>query len=202
MAKKSEKAKMSPEWSYLVEAEKVLQGTPYKVSITANQEAREALARRLKIMSVSELTVDATLERVRGGAVIHVKGLVQADLTQECVVTLEPVNEAIDESFEGWFADPETPSFTKARRERDTKHLRGEKPMLEEDEDPEAIEDGEIDVAELAVQYLSLTLNPYPHAEGVSVEDIQNSQSKDDEGARDTFKNPFAALKDWKNRQR
>jgi hypothetical protein len=61
--------------------------------------------------------------------------------------------------------------------------------MLEEYEDPEPLVDGKVDVGELASQYLSLAIDPYPHAPGVEPvgEDPEIELKRDKE-------NPFAAL--------
>ena len=63
---------------------------------------------------------------------------------------------------------------------------------------PEAIIDGYIDAGELVTQYLSLALNPYPHAEGVKYELGDDNE----EAIKPKLDNPFAALKEWKNNKK
>ena len=185
------------EWSYTIEVKEIPEGGK-SVSISADPEARKRLCKRLDIPSISKLTSDINLSYQQGGMVIHVQGDFYAELEQICGTTLEPVAEKINEQFEAWFSDPEQAiSLTKIRHNRNVS--KGERPMLDESEDPEPIVDGCIDLGELITQHISLSLDPYPHAQGVSPYGEQNSKDQSPSGS---LKNPFAALKDWKDRQR
>lgn len=186
-----------PDWVHLIEEDKI-GSAPLKVGLEPNEAERAALASRLGIIAVDALKASLTLTRQKGGAVVYVTGTIEADVIQECVVSLEAVPGHVSEEFEAWFADPESAIFfAKARQEREAKKQHGELPILDEKDDPEAIIDGQIDLADLVAQYLSLGLNPYPHAPGVDYE------LKDDDARRaddsEIRKNPFAALKDWKS---
>ena len=83
---------------------------------------------------------------------IHIRGELSAEVRQICVATLEPFDSAVTETFET--------SFTSASAQNE--------PDLDVivdavgDDEPEPIVGGRIDVGELAVQYLSLALDPYP----------------------------------------
>ena len=139
-----------------------------------------------------------TLERDTGSMVIHVMGHIDAKITQSCVVTLEPIETTISENFEAWYADPAAAvSLTRARHDRQASKGSKEMPVLDERDDPEPVIDGKIDIGELVTQYLSLAIDPYPHKEGVRYE-----KGDDESGPvkSDLQKNPFAALKDWKNK--
>lgn len=188
------------EWSYLVDIDD-LQSGPRTYDFSASEEARADLARRMGVVSVENAQGTITLQRVSGG-VIQAIGTVRADLTQSCVVSLVPVPTHIEEDFEGWFGDKSgAVSFTKARNEREAKKGQSEAELLEESVDPEPIIGGKVDIGELATQYLCLALDPYPHAPGVSAEFIAAPPpDKDGEGAA-LRKNPFEALKDWKERR-
>ncbi|MCB1532467.1 MAG: DUF177 domain-containing protein [Alphaproteobacteria bacterium] len=182
------------EWSHWINVGEI-EDTAQVFDIKPDEEQRKALARRLEVEEVKAIGAHITLQR--RGQVIFVQGTVSADVVQNCVVTLEPIETHIEEEFEAWFADPaQAVPLSKARRERDLKKGGSEVPMLEESEDPEAIIDGKIDLGELAVQYLSLGINPYPHAEGVEYENPAEAERE----ASDHRKNPFAALKDWKDK--
>lgn len=188
------------EWSYLVEVDD-LQGGPQTYTFEADEQSRADLARRMAIESVEFAQASVTLQRIAGG-VIHAMGTIRADVVQNCVVSLVPVPAHIEEEFEGWFGDKTNAvSFAKARSERDAKKGQHEVEVLEESADPEPIIGGKVDVGELATQYLSLSLDPYPHAEGVSSEFVAGPQpGKDGDGAS-IRKNPFEALKDWKEKR-
>ena len=130
--------------------------------------------------------------------VVHVNGRIRATVKQPCVVTLEPVESRIDETFEAWFSDPDQAiALSKAKHDKMAKSAGGEVPMLDEKDDPEPIIDGQIDLGELVTQHLALALDPYPHAEGVKYEYGDDEPEK----VPEEFKNnPFAALKDWKDK--
>lgn len=191
-------AKIEQEWSHFVIAEDIAD-KPLNLTIEPNEEQIEALERRLDLVRLSGVVAKLTLTRTQGGHSVHVRGNVSAHVVQKCVVTLDPVDDVIEEDFEAWFADPDQAvSLTRIRHDKKSK---GERPVLSESDDPEPMIDGQVDVGELVTQYLSLALNPYPHAEGVSYQGGDSSES-DDTGGPNALKNPFAALKEWKDRQR
>lgn len=188
---------LRPEWSHRVETANI--GTrPFKVNLTATPEERKDLARRLRIQELSAASAVITLEREQGSSLIRVEGVVEGQLIQACVTTGQPVHEDVREEFETWYTDPsEAVPFAKARRE---KLIRGEREMevLPERDDPELATDGFIDVAELATQYLSLGINPYPHAGDMPPVGMDEAAVISTGPAK---RNPFAALKDWKRQK-
>jgi uncharacterized metal-binding protein YceD (DUF177 family) len=189
------------EWSYLVEEDEI-GSKPVKLEIYPSDKELSALARRLEVLSFKSLKAPVTLRRLDGSMVVHVKGRIVADLTQKCVVSMEAVAEHIDEEFEAWFADPgKAVSFAKAKRDRLSDKEKEEHPVLEEQDDPEPIIDGKIDLGELVTQYLSLFLNPYPRADGVELKNEGAADEQSEEGKVSAYDNPFAALKEWKARK-
>lgn len=187
------------EWTALVEVEK-LPAAPKIFKIEADEQERVDLARRMGIVSVEKAEADITLQRVSGG-VIHALGSLRAEVTQSCVVSLAPVREVIEEEFEGWFgSDSSAVSFARAKSDRDAKKSGMESEILEESVDPEPIVNGAVDIGELAAQHLSLSLDPYPHAPGVKYELAVDSHEQTPEGVN-LRKNPFEALKDWKEKR-
>lgn len=188
------------EWSYLVDVEK-MSGEPKTITFKADERQRMDLARRLAIVSVESAEAVVTLQKVSGG-IIHAMGTVRSDLTQSCVVSLAPVPAHIEDQFEGWFGDKSATavSFAKARSEREVKKGHTEIEVMEESADPEPIVGGKVDVGELATQFLSLALDPYPQAEGVAHVYTAEPSKKDNEGA-ELRRSPFEALKDWKEKR-
>ena len=185
------------EWSYFWDSES-FEGGSDKVSISPDEEALRRLALRLGLVSLDSLQADIAISRKAGEAAYHVSGSFKAEVTQNCVVTLEPVSSHIEDEFEAWYADPEAAiSIAKARHEKLTEKGHGEQPILEERDDPEELIEGKIDLGELVTQYLSLAINPYPHAEGAEFEEQEKAMAPQDS---DVLKNPFAALKDWKDK--
>lgn len=187
------------EWSYLVDIEK-LSHEPRTFTFTADERQRADLARRLAIVSVEEAEAVVTLQKVSGG-IIHAMGTVRSSLTQSCVVSLAPVPARIEDEFEGWFGDKTATalSFAKARSEREVKKGHTEIEVMEESADPEPIIGGKVDIGELATQYLSLALDPYPQAEGV--EHVYTAEPPKDSDGAELRRSPFEALKDWKEKR-
>lgn len=175
----------------------------HKITFGANEKQRAALAKRFAILSVESFEGNASLRRQSDGMTIHVTGDFEARVTQACVTTLEPVQDYIAEEFEGWFLDEsQATSFVRAKKRlnpeddltsMDLPSLEDEETaMASETEDPEPVVGGVIDIGELATQYLSLALNPYPHSD----EALESGPLGDDTAPEK--ESPFAALKDWK----
>ena len=136
-----------------------------------------ALARRLKLVELSQLSAVVTLERTLGG-LIHVGGRLEADVVQTCVVTLVEFPSHVEDSF--------AVDFGNAPAEF------GDEIDLDPDYDPpEPIEGGIIDLGELVVQYLALALDPYPRAPGATLDPAVGSGDIVDAS-------PFAVLKNLK----
>lgn len=188
---------MNPEWSHVIEADDV-SAVPMKVTISAGREEMNKLVQRLGVVSIESLGADLKLDRAGSPMVVHITGRIRGVLRQPCVVTLDPVDTRVDERFEAWFADPDQAiPLSKAKHDRMAKVSGREVPVLDESEDPEAIVDGQIDLGELVTQHLSLSLNPYPHGDGVVYEYGDDTPQI----VPEEFKsNPFAALKDWKDK--
>lgn len=186
------------EFSHPVRAESIA-GVAFTTKFTATKAQREALAARYNILSVEGLSGQATLRREADGFTIHVTGQFVADVTQACVVTLEPVAEHIESDFEAWFLDEaQVTSFARAKKVRqapaaDADEEMDENPMPDERDDPETVVNGEIDVGEVVAQHLSLELNPFPHSEGAKV---AGPMGDDTPVGRES---PFAGLKDLLN---
>jgi len=184
------------EWSYKINADEVTSELMV-LNIAPDEQSLRDLKRRLNLLDMDGLKADLKIRRQEGGLVVHIDGHLSARVVQACVVTLDPVESTIDERFEAWFADKDQAvALAKVKHEKELK-AGTETPILDEQDDPEAIIDGQIDLGELVTQHLSLALNPYPHAEGVSYEYGDDEPNK----VPETFKNnPFAALKDWKSK--
>lgn len=184
------------EWSFVVNIEDV-GAEPKTYSFTASAQQRADMARRFAIPSIEKASASVTLQRA-GGGVIHAMGTVRADLTQSCVISLAPVSASVEDEFEGWYGDKnKAVSFARAKNDREAKKTNMESEILEESVDPEPIIGGKIDIGELATQYLSLALDPYPQAEGAA----RAFGVKTENETAGTRKSPFEALKDWKEKR-
>ncbi len=192
----------TPEWSFLVSVEDI-GNTPATYRITANADQMEGLAHRFDVNVVENAQAMLVLTRVSGGRVIHVQGTVSADIHQNCVVTLEDMVTPTIDTFDAYFADPaQAISFARARADMRAKKGEVEVEMIDESDAPEEIVNGQIDLGEVAAQFLSLAINPYPRAEHAEtlLDQIggDDSHVAEDSDAPATS-SPFAKLKDWKD---
>jgi uncharacterized metal-binding protein YceD (DUF177 family) len=148
--------------------------------IEADQAIRAAIAEAtgLRELAFARATFDLT---PRSGGRVHVGGRVQARVGQTCVVTLEPLENDIDEEVDLIFAPSEQiPEMAIPADEDDNV-------PSEIAEAPEPIENGMIDLGRLATDMLYLAIDPYPRAPGAVFEPQVTVADPDD--------HPFAALK-------
>jgi len=126
---------------------------------------------------------------------VRVAGELEADVVQTCVVTLEPVPARVTEQFGALFAPEAMVPDPEDEIEID--------PNIAEEDIPEPMTNGRIDIGELTAQHLSLALDPYPHAEGIEFTGLieGDDEEEDGPGAPEPEKpNPFAALERLKRR--
>src|SRR5262249_43903450 len=121
-----------------------------------------------------------------GGGRYLLTGTLRAEVSQACVVTLEPVASIIEDAFEQAFWPPEDMPAPKS----------GEVD-LEEAADPEPIVAGQIAVGRVVSECLAGALDPYPRAEGAAL-DRQAAAPREDTHA--TAESPFAVLANIKTK--
>lgn len=177
----------APEFSRTVIAAKVT-ANGHSETIEASPSERKALAERLGLLAIETLTATARLRRVRG-EMIRVEGRLDADVVQTCVVTLDPIPSHVAEEFSALFApDHLLPQGEDAEADIVV--------SVDDSEDdvPEAMPGGRIDLGELVAQHLSLALAPYPRKPGAVFDEIV-----EDDGSEEPKKpNPFATLAQMK----
>ena len=134
------------------------------VVIDANAEQRAALAVEHELLSVENYRAELLVAPWKRNGV-KVSGRVEADITQACIVTLEPVVAHIDEEVEALFL----PEQSKLGREG---FEGGGEIMLDADgpDAPETFSGDTIDVGALAEQFFGLAIDPYPRKSGASLE--------------------------------
>jgi uncharacterized metal-binding protein YceD (DUF177 family) len=170
-------------FSHVVEVDRIgPQGL--QIRLEADQAARIALARQLRILNVLSLTADLTLAPEAQAGHYRLTGQIDADVEQACVVSLEPVGQRISEVFLRRFG-PETPTAPGADLGED------EAEWLDPDADdpPDPIGGGGIDVGAVVAEELALGLDPYPRKPGAEVPDSYRQSAE--EGSKIS---PFAAL--------
>lgn len=147
------------------------------IEFTATAEECRVLAVIYGILSIQNLK--ARFE-VRPGPDdgLKVHGRVEADVTQSCVVSLEPVPGRVSEEIELLFS----PSVEEPNEESPDEDLYD----MEASERPEPLINGRVDLGEIAAEFVALGLDPYPRKPGVVFQPPAE--------AGDEKTHPFAAL--------
>jgi hypothetical protein len=146
----------------------------------ANETARVAMAEMAGLRDITLASAWFDLKRQSGGRV-HVRGQVRARVGQTCVVTLDPIENEIDELIDVTFAPVEQiPSLSALVEEAAASNEEIPDP-------PEPIVNGVIDLGRLATDALFLAVDPYPRRPDAAFEPPAETLDPAD--------HPFAALK-------
>ncbi|BCG95064.1 YceD family protein [Mesorhizobium sp. 131-2-1] len=134
------------------------------VMIEADERQRAALATEHELVSVERYRAELLVTQWKRNGV-KVSGRVEADITQACIVTLDPVAAHIDEPVEALFL-PEQSKLGRQGFEG------GGEIVLDADgpDSPETFSGDTIDVGALAEQFFGLAIDPYPRKAGASLE--------------------------------
>jgi uncharacterized metal-binding protein YceD (DUF177 family) len=148
--------------------------------IEADEALREAMAEVAGLREI--ISANASLDVMpEGGGRFHVVGHARARIGQICVVTLDPIENDIDEAIDLVFAPPEEISqladLVDEAAESDA----------EIPDPPEPIVNGVIDLGRLATDALFLGIDPYPRRPDAVFEPIVEAADPED--------HPFAGLK-------
>lgn len=120
-------------------------------TLVPDADARARIARALDLASLDVFEVGMKLTPTAGGWSLD--GRIHARLAQTCGVTLEPLPLEIDDSFSVSLAET---------READADEI----VITLDDEAPDLVEDGRIDLGQYAVEQLALRLDPFPRKPG------------------------------------
>jgi uncharacterized metal-binding protein YceD (DUF177 family) len=148
--------------------------------IEADRAVRDAMAEVAGLREI--LSASASLDVTpKSGGRVHVAGHVRARIGQTCVVTLEPIENDIDEPIDLIFAPPEQiPQLADLVDEAADSDVEIPDP-------PEPIVNGVIDLGRLATDALFLAIDPYPRRPDAFFEPPVVAADPED--------HPFAALK-------
>lgn len=175
-----------PEFSRIIDSN-TLGNVDFTFETRARPEERAALAKRLGLLDLGELSVHAVISPKRKGE-IRVRGTFGATLRQACVITLKPVESNIETAFERIYADDAETWF--GDEDEPDEEGRGLSPAP-----PESMIDGCFDLGEAVAEQLSLEIDTFPRRPGVEF-DGGGDDAEDDDG-RDS---PFAVLGKLKNK--
>ena len=162
----SQKPEPVPEFSRPIPRARL--GGPVLVEeISATPQERAALARRLGLLGFDLLRATTKIEPVggadgKGGAgLLRLEGHLSAEVSQACVVTLEPVASRVEQDFTLLYSLEPGPASDSAEAEVVVDP--------EAEDPPEPLGPGGLDLGEAVAQQLALALNPYPRAPGAAL---------------------------------
>lgn len=136
-----------PEFSRELEIARVPSGGR-GFAIVADAAERAALADRFDLVAIADLRASGRLAWLPGGEVLVLEGRLEAEVTQRCVRTLEPVPARLSVPLRRSFVTQ--PAGTEAIV------------VDPEADEPEPLEGGRLDLGEIAAEELVLALDPYP----------------------------------------
>jgi uncharacterized metal-binding protein YceD (DUF177 family) len=165
-------------WSVPVAVDDIPE-TGLHIEAEAPAEVRAQLVKLAKLRDLPRLSAVFDLSRRGGG--VHVAGQIRARVGQTCVVTLEPLENDLDEPVNVLFAPP----LDAAAKDVGADHKAGD------EEPPEPLIEGKVDLGAVATEFLLLGIDPYPRKAGAEFAAVKTG----DDSAR-----PFAALEALKKR--
>ena len=126
--------------------------------LTPDADAIKRIVRALDLQALDAFDVDINLVPTVSGW--RLEGRVVADAVQTCGLTLEPLPVHIDRKFSVQMVEA-------TEREDDEE---GEIDLELDDDSPDQIEDGRLDLGQYAVEQLALSLDPFPRKPGAVFE--------------------------------
>ena len=147
-------------------------------ALEPDDSQRARIARALDLVSLDSFTADLTVVPTVSGW--RMQGRVIADVVQSCGLTLEPIPSHVDRRF----------TVNLVEKLEAPLNEEGEIDIELDDEFPDEVEDGKIDLGQYAVEQLFLSLDPFPRKEGAVFEQPPEPVEI----------SPFAALKALKDK--
>jgi uncharacterized metal-binding protein YceD (DUF177 family) len=138
-------------WSIPVRVDDVPE-TGLRTELTADNHVRDAVAALAGLRTLPRLQAVFELSR-RGHGGLRVTGQVSATVGQTCVVTLDPIENSVEETVDLAFARPSPGAGLE--------EIAAVVDALPE-EGPEPLVNGTVDLAAIAIEFLILGLDPYP----------------------------------------
>lgn len=171
---------IAPEFSRPVDVDTVSDAGK-TIAIGADETERGRLAGRFGLKALEHLSAEVKLARRAG--IVHAEGRVDAQVTQACVVTGEPMPATIAAPFSVRYV----PDAFAASSEEEVE-------LSADDLDTLPLDGNRIDLGELAAETLALALDPFPRSAGADAALAESGL------AGDTEAGPFAALKALKDK--
>lgn len=179
MTAMASKPKTGGPWSLLVGVDEVPE-TGRHFDLTADERTRAAVGKLAGLRSLPRLQAMFDVTR-HGRDGLRVSGNVSATVGQDCVVTLEPVDNEVEEAIDVVFM-PDAGSLAAADEGAEDR----KRPIEVTAEDgPEPLINGTVDLGAIATEFLILGIDPYPRRpDAVFEQSLEGGEAP----------HPFAAL--------
>jgi uncharacterized metal-binding protein YceD (DUF177 family) len=138
------------DWTHIASA---IGGDGHREERRATVAEREEVARVLDILSCEALAARYEIRPLGEGRFV-LSGEIEADVTQACIVTLDPLPARLTDRFTVELRPEEDVSHDDDAGEREIEILTGD--------DVEPIQDGRIDAGRIMFEHVSAALDPYP----------------------------------------
>ncbi|OYR08982.1 hypothetical protein CEV33_2704 [Brucella grignonensis] len=144
------------------------------------------------LQTVNSFAAEFLLTRWKKNGV-RLRGTINAEIVQSCVVTLEPIDATVSEEVDTIFV-PENSRLAKIQLDESGELL------LDADgaDIPETFVGDKIDIGAVAEEFFELALDPYPRKPGL-LDDAEPVVFGDAEEG-DKPDSPFAKLSEWQNK--
>lgn len=154
--------------------------TGTRITVEADSAERAALAAADGLVDLVRLEGRFTVVPEGSGGGVRVRGEVDATLVQTCTVSLDPFESVIREHVDVVFlSEQKAAAWARARAAQPEQGAGDEDP-------PDQIVDGQIDLGELTAEFMALGIDPYPRKPGVAFDAQGFAPEKE--------ASPFAAL--------
>jgi hypothetical protein len=175
MVRAMKEPKLEAPWSVPVSVHEV-PPTGRRFELEADEATRAAIAKSAELRALLRLEVTFDVSRREPNG-LHVAGRVCATVGQDCVVTLDPIENEIEEMVDLIFVPGAAPAVGDAPG-----RVAAE---VEADEAPEPLLNDIVDLGAIATEFLILGIDPYPR----KLEAVFQAPAVDD-----SSDHPFAAL--------
>jgi uncharacterized metal-binding protein YceD (DUF177 family) len=152
-------------------------GRGLKRRLEADAAARARIARALDLQALDRLEAEVSVAPAAQG--FEARGTLRAELTQTCGLTLEPLPADLSTDFAVRFVEA-----AEAGEVQPAGPAHEVVVMLEDEDPPDLIEGGVVDLGAYVVEHLALALDPFPRKPGAVFE----------APAQEAEPSPFAAL--------
>lgn len=164
---------------------------PVTVKINASPDECAALAQIWNVLGVKDLSADVRLTRWKRDG-IKVFGSIIASLEQQCVISLNPLETKVEETFESHFV-PENSRLARPDHRADQELIID----IDSPDSPDTFSGHTIDIGSVVAEFTAMNIDPYPKRADAQ---LDPKYLLNDQVLNDKPRSPFAALQKIKDK--